>query len=227
ATATKALQDQLATKDLPMVAANLGLPVTFAVLKGRSNYLCRQRALEVAGGGDQLDLTAAAEAPGTDGAQLGSFGREVRRLVEWAVTAESGDRADLPFEPRPRAWSTVSVSAMECPGASRCPAGDVCFAEAARERAAVADVIVVNTYLYATHLATGGAILPDHDVVIFDEAHELEDVASTSLGLELGAGRFQALARNSRALVTDATVLQAVEDAGTLFTDAIEPYRGA
>ena len=64
ATATKALQDQLATKDLPLLAAHLGMPFDFAVLKGRSNYLCRQRALEVAGGGDQLDLSAAAEAPG-------------------------------------------------------------------------------------------------------------------------------------------------------------------
>jgi ATP-dependent DNA helicase DinG len=226
ATATKALQDQLATKDLPLVAAQLGVPVTFAVLKGRSNYLCRQRAVEVAGGGDQLDLSAAAEAPGTDGAQLGSFGREVGRLLEWAVTATSGDRADLPFEPRSRAWSTVSVSATDCPGASRCPAGDVCFAEAARDRAANADVVVVNTYLYATHLATGGAILPPHDVVVFDEAHELEDVASTSLGLELGASRFQALARNSRALVADAGVLQAVDDAGGLLATAVDPHRG-
>ena len=100
----------------------------------------------------------------------------------------------------------VSVSAMECPGAARCPSGDVCFAEAARERAGQADVVVVNTHLYATHLATGGAILPAHDVVIFDEAHELEDVASASLGLELGAGRFAALARNARPLVGDAAV---------------------
>jgi ATP-dependent DNA helicase DinG len=226
ATATKALQDQLYIKDLPQVAAQIGVPVTFAVLKGRSNYLCRQRAMEVAGGGDQLDLTAAADAPGDDGAQVGAFGREVRRLLEWAVTAETGDRADLPFEPKARAWSTVSVGAMECPGASRCPSGDVCFAEAARERAAQADVIVVNTHLYATHLAAGSAVLPPHDVVIFDEAHELEDVASSSLGLELGAGRFQALARNARALVAEAAVLEAVDDAGVRLAEAVEHYRG-
>src|SRR5438445_7512193 len=92
ATATKALQDQLADKDLPFLAGHLGVPVVFTVLKGRSNYLCRQRALEVAGGGDQLDLGVAGEAPGDDGAQLGSFGREVRRLLEWAVTPETGAR---------------------------------------------------------------------------------------------------------------------------------------
>ncbi len=159
ATATKALQDQLAHNDLPLLQKNLGVPFTFTVLKGRSNYLCRQRALEVAGGGDQLDLSGAAEAPGEDGAELGAFGREIRRLLEWATTTSTGDRADLAFEPKPRAWSTVSVSAMECPGKDKCPAGDVCFAEHARDRAAKADVIVVNTHLYATHLAAGGNVL--------------------------------------------------------------------
>jgi ATP-dependent DNA helicase DinG len=226
ATATKALQDQLFNKDLPIVAEHLGVPVSFAMLKGRSNYLCRQRALEVAGGGDQLDLAAAAEAPGTDGAELGAFGREVRRLLEWAVSASTGDRSELPFEPSARAWSTVSVGAMECPGKARCPSGDVCFAETARERAGLADVVVVNTHLYATHLASHGAVLPPHDVVIFDEAHELEDVASSSLGLELGAGRFQALARNARPLVAEAGTLEAVADAGTRLAVALEPFRG-
>ena len=226
ATATKALQDQLATKDLPLVAGHLGVPAVFAVLKGRSNYLCRQRAVEVAGGGDQLDLSAAADAPGEDGAALGSFGREVRRLLEWAVTTETGDRSDLPFEPSPRAWGMVSVSAMECPGKARCPAGDVCFAEAARDRAAQADIIVVNTHLYATHLAVGGNIVPPHDVVIFDEAHELEDVASSSLGIEITAGRFHALVRTAKPLITDAAVLDALDDSGSAFTAALETRRG-
>ncbi|MDP9075058.1 MAG: ATP-dependent DNA helicase, partial [Actinomycetota bacterium] len=209
ATATKALQDQLATKDLPLVVKRLGIPLSFAVLKGRSNYLCRQRAMEVAGGGDQLDLSGSADTTAPSG-----LGREVRRLLEWSITALTGDRADLPFEPRPQAWATVSVSATECPGAANCPSGDVCFAEAARQRASVADVIVVNTHLYATHLASGGGVLPDHDVIIFDEAHELEDVASSSLGLELAPGRFFALARNSRAVVDQAALLEAVEDGG-------------
>jgi ATP-dependent DNA helicase DinG len=225
-TATKALQDQLASKDLPLVADHLGVPVVFAVLKGRSNYLCRQRAVEVAGGGEQLDLSAAGEAPGEDGAALGSFGREVRRLLEWAVTTETGDRSDLPFEPRPRAWGMVSVSAMECPGKARCPAGDVCFAEAARDRAAQADVIVVNTHLYATHLASGGNILPAHDVVIFDEAHELEDVASSSLGIEITAGRFHSLIRTARPLIADAAVLDGLDDSASALAAALEVRRG-
>jgi len=170
-TATKALQEQLVNKDLPFLADHIGVPVTFTILKGRSNYLCRQRALEVAGGGDQLDLSLSDEAPGHDGATLGAFGREVRRLLEWAARTKTGDRADLSFEPSNRAWATVSVSSVECPGASRCPSGDVCFAEAARQRAGEADVIVVNTHLYATHLAAGSNVLPPHDVGVFVEAH--------------------------------------------------------
>jgi ATP-dependent DNA helicase DinG len=225
-TATKALQEQLANKDLPFLASHLGVPVTFAVLKGRSNYLCRQRALEVAGGGDQLDLSLSGEPPGDDGPTLGAFGREVRRLLEWAVTTETGDRAELPFEPSSRAWATVSVSAVECPGAARCPSGDVCFAEAARQRAGEADVVVVNTHLYATHLAADSNVLPPHDVVIFDEAHELEDVASASLGLEIGPGRFQGLARSARALVPEASIVEGVADAATRLVTAIEPHIG-
>jgi ATP-dependent DNA helicase DinG len=224
-TATKALQDQLAGKDLPFLQEHLPEPFEFAVLKGRSNYLCKQRAREVSGGGDQLDLSGASEAPGDDGAELGRFGREIRRLITWSLTAETGDRSDLPFEPSARAWAMVSVGATECPGKARCPSGETCFAEQARERAAYADVIVVNTHLYATHLAAGGAILPDHDVVIFDEAHELEDIASSCLGLELAGGRFHALARTAGPLVDDRSILEAIEDAGTRLTAALEPKR--
>jgi ATP-dependent DNA helicase DinG len=227
ATATKALQDQLAKKDLPFLAERLPVPFEFAVLKGRANYLCRQRAVEVAGGGDQLDLSATDPGgPGRDGAALGSFGRQVRRLIEWSTTAETGDRADLDFEPHARAWAMVSVGSTECPGANRCPLGDVCFAELARQRAAVADVVVVNTHLYATHLASGGAVLPAHDVVVFDEAHELEDVASSTLGLELAPGRLFALARNAKPLVADSAVIEALDDGGTRLAALLEPRRG-
>jgi ATP-dependent DNA helicase DinG len=227
ATATKALQDQLGKKDLPFLAERLDVPFEFAVLKGRSNYLCRQRALEVAGGGEQLELSATdGDGPALDGAALGIFGRQVRRLIEWSMTAETGDRADLDFEPQPRAWGMLSVGPSECPGANRCPSGDVCFAEAARNRAALADVVVVNTHLYATHLASGGAVLPPHDVVIFDEAHELEDVASSSLGMELAPGRFFALARNAKPLVRQTAILDALDDGGTRFTAMLDKHRG-
>ena len=194
ATATKALQDQLAAKDLPLLAAHLGVDVDFAVLKGRSNYLCMQKAKETAGTADgslQLD----------EGVPTGELGREIRRVLAWAATSQSGDRADLDFEPSPRVWSQLSISATDCPGAMRCPSGDVCFAETARKRAEEAAVVVVNTHLYGAHLASGGHVLPDHDVVVFDEAHELEDIAAASLGMEITAGRFRALAAVARGIL--------------------------
>jgi ATP-dependent DNA helicase DinG len=218
ATATKALQDQLAGHDLPVVAGALGDPVTFAVLKGRSNYICRQRVVEIGGGGDQLSL---------DDHSSGPFAREVRRLARWSATAPTGDRADLPFEPSTDAWSQVSVSPRDCPGASRCPSGDGCFAEAARKRAAEADVVVVNTHLYAAHLASGGEVLPPHDVVVFDEAHELEDIASASLGFDLAGGRVQALARAARPLLDNGTTAEGVSEAASLLADALAPLRGS
>ncbi|HET6966580.1 MAG TPA: ATP-dependent DNA helicase [Acidimicrobiales bacterium] len=222
-TATKALQDQLATRDLPKLAESLGDPFEFAVLKGRSNYVCLQRVSEVNGGGDQL-LLDADEAGAHD---LGPLGREIRRLVRWAENdTQTGDRAELDFEPRDVAWAQVSVGARDCPGASRCPSGPRCFAEKARERAGLADVIVVNTHLYATALAIGGEFLPPHDVVVFDEAHELEDIASSAFGFEITAGRFGALGRGSRALMDDPSAAVAVEDAATVFTDVARAYVG-
>jgi ATP-dependent DNA helicase DinG len=222
-TATKALQDQLANRDLPELAGSLGVPFEFAVLKGRSNYICQQRVAEVAGGDEQLVLSGdAGPAPA-----LGSLGREVRRLVTWAAGAASGDRAELTWEPSPGAWAQVSVGSRECPGKARCPSGDRCFAEAARERAAQADVLVVNTHLYATALSAGGDLLPAHDLVVFDEAHELEDIASAAFGFEIGAGRFQGLARSVRPLLDDPAPAVAVEEAGVLLADGLRPYRGA
>jgi ATP-dependent DNA helicase DinG len=219
ATATKALQDQLAGTDLPFLAAHLGAPFDFAVLKGRANYVCRQRALEIAGGADQLDL---------DGGEsdVSRLGGQVRRLLEWSVASPTGERSELGFEPDARAWGEVSVSALECPGAARCPTGDACFAELARERAAQAQVVVVNMHLYAAHVASGGHVLPDHDVVVFDEAHELEDVASAALGVELGAARLRALARNARALVDDPALLDGLQRSGQGLQAALEPWRG-
>jgi ATP-dependent DNA helicase DinG len=218
-TATKNLQDQLASKDLPFLQEVLPHPFEFSVLKGRSNYLCQQRAKEVAGGDGQMQLD--------DAETTGTLAKEVLKLVEWGRTTRTGDRSDLSFEPSPRAWSMLSVTGMECPGATKCPSGAVCFAEAARQAAEEADVIVVNTHLYGSHLASGGHVLPEHDVVIFDEAHELEDIAASALGLELTSGRFSSLARNARRLVgqTDPSTLDDLVAAGDRLERAIEPYR--
>ena len=123
------------------------------MLKGRSNYLCRAK----------LDVTM------VDGIEarldFGDEGRDRRagapckRLGEWAEETETGDRADAPGAVSDAVWSQVSVDPGECPGAAACHAGDTCFAEAARERAAAAEIVVVNTHLYAAHLASGGNVL--------------------------------------------------------------------
>src|SRR3974390_1737277 len=108
ATATKALQDQLANNDLPLLAQRLGAEVMFSVLKGRSNYLCLQKAREVAGD-DSLEL-APAEV-------RGQVARQLRAVVEWARTSGTGDRAELDFEPMPRGWAQLSTTSTDCPGA--------------------------------------------------------------------------------------------------------------
>ncbi|HWF23443.1 MAG TPA: ATP-dependent DNA helicase, partial [Acidimicrobiales bacterium] len=233
ATATKALQDQLAGKDLPSVATLATGEFSFAVLKGRSNYLCKQRAAEVGGTGEQLTM---GEGGGAEMARAGAgrsedsgrLGDQVRRLLDWGQDSTTGDRAELDFEPAPKAWAMVSTTARECPGAFRCPSGHDCFAEDARSRAADADVVVVNTHLYGAHLASGGVVLPPHDVVVFDEAHEVEEVMTDSLGTEIGPGRFRALAASARGLVDDRSdpAVEAVAEVGDVLQRVLQPLAG-
>ncbi len=220
ATATKNLQDQLAGKDLPFLQAHLDHPFSWAVLKGRSNYLCLQRLFELGGKdgeGEQLGLDGVAERAPKD---------ELVRLAQWAAEdGHTGDRAELADEPSDAAWAAVSVSARECPGASRCPQGEVCFAEAARQRAAAADVIVVNLHLYGLDLAAGGVILPEHDLVVIDEAHQLEDIVSATSGVEVTGGRFTDLARRTRGVVADDRLAAGIDDAGRIIVEALRPHR--
>ncbi|MCB1030689.1 MAG: ATP-dependent DNA helicase [Acidimicrobiales bacterium] len=216
ATATKALQDQLANKDLPLLSEHLSKPFEFAVLKGRSNYICRQRLNELSGDG-QLAL---------DGLATLASPNEIAELKKWASTTTSGDRAELPKEPSPSAWAAVSVSAQECPGASRCPAGEACFTETARARAAEADVIVVNLHLLGLDLASEGAILPPHDLVVVDEAHQLEDVISDTAGFELAATRLTHLARTVRSVIDDPSVVDELETSGALLNSVLGEYVG-
>lgn len=221
ATATKALQDQLVTKDLPFLAEHADRPITFASLKGRANYLCLQRARETVaaldGSNEQLALDGDAERAPRD---------ELVRIIEWATRTDTGDRADLPFEPQPRTWAALSTSARDCPGASKCPVGEACFAERARAAAAQADVVVVNTHLYGLHLATGGGILPDHDLVVIDEAHQLEEVISATAGVELSGGSFTALARVARNLIADDRIPADLEASAGQLTDALVDLHG-
>ena len=217
ATATKALQDQLATKDLPFLAEHLGVDFDWAILKGRSNYVCLQRLREMSAGAQgQLELETMAV----------QTRAEIRRLAEWSGTTETGDMAELDWTPSDNAWRSVSVGSDECPGADRCPLGDPCFAEQARRRAAVADVVVVNTHLYGLNVASGGAILPEHDVVVFDEAHVLEDIMSDTVGVEIAPGRFTALSGVVRRILDDPELIGSIAEIAESLRDALSGHVG-
>lgn len=214
-TATKTLQDQLAMHDLPLLEATLPQPFSWAVLKGRSNYVCMQRISEVHDDG-QLELDDLATATK----------KEVKELVKWAEKSPTGDIAELDWQPHHKAWQSVSVGSDECPGAAKCPSGGQCFAEHAKYRAASADVVVVNTHLYGIHVASGGAILPEHEVVIFDEAHQLEDTLTATVGVTISASRATTLATAMNKVVEDDKLLAELFDAAahlrTLFAPHIE-----
>ena len=220
ATATKALQDQLAGKDLPFLTEHLDRPFAWAVLKGRSNYLCRQRLDEALAGEVQLSLGSSldpADKPST---------ADLQELADWAEVTLTGDRAELAREPRSATWAAVSTGSDECPGATKCPRGDDCFAEDARHLAAAADVIVVNTHLYGTNLAAGGAVLPEHDLVVFDEAHQLEDTVSETTGAELTGGRLTALAHVVGGIIDDQSLKDGLLAAGDRLAAALAPEVG-
>ena len=197
ATATKALQHQLGDKDLPALAEEIGFEFDYAVLKGRSNYLCVQRLREAKESGTQEEFSV--DPPGTDTPLAESRPEQARAIAAWAQTTTTGDMAELEFEPDTRVWSSYSVSPEECPGAFHCPSGGSCFAEIARARAAEADVIVVNLHLLGAHIASAGSVLPEPEVLIIDEAHELEEILSKSLGVSISAGRLRAIAAMARA----------------------------
>lgn len=211
-TATKTLQDQLAQSDLPLLEATLPQGFTWSILKGRSNYVCMQRVSEVTNNA-RLELE-----------DLGAgHQREVDQLARWALQTTSGDVAELDWQPSPRAWQTVSVGGDECPGATRCESGGNCFAELARARAAAADVVVVNTHLYGMHVAAGGAILPEHDVVIFDEAHQLEDTLTSTVGVSLASSRATTLAAALRRVIEDERLQKRLHDEGKALNDVLAP----
>ncbi|MFJ6442350.1 ATP-dependent DNA helicase [Streptomyces sp. NPDC091649] len=173
ATATLALQRQLVERDLPRTVESLHPLLRrrpqFAMLKGRSNYLCLHRLHEGVPQDAEEGLFDQFEAV----APSSKLGQDLLRLRDWSDETETGDRDDLTPGVSDRAWAQTSVSSRECLGATKCAYGAECFAEAARERAKLADVVVTNHALLAIDAIEGAPVLPSHEVLIVDEAHEL------------------------------------------------------
>ena len=216
ATATKALQDQLARQDLPLLQRHLGVDFTWAVVKGRSNYVCAQRLAEHADKDGQLEFD-----------EMGDrLKEEIVRIREWAARTPTGDFEEFDELPSPRAREALSVGSEQCPGRNKCPNGANCFAERARESAQAADVIVVNIHLYGNHIASGGNILPEHEVVIFDEAHQLESVLSDTVGQNLTSGRISSFASAVRQVIADPTITNRIESRAMQFGADLVPFRG-
>src|SRR4029077_16616529 len=155
----------------------------FAILKGRRNYLCLHRQKGGVADDPQDALFDPAAVFDSTGGPTSPLGRQVMRLHEWADQTTTGDRDELVPGVPEAAWRQVSVSAQECIGAQRCPFGSRCFAERARDAAARADIVVTNHALLAIDATSDIDVLPEHDVVIVDEAHDLGDrVPSATTG---------------------------------------------
>ncbi|HEY3608537.1 MAG TPA: ATP-dependent DNA helicase [Pseudonocardiaceae bacterium] len=197
-TATIALQRQLVDRDLPRLAKALkpllGREPTFAILKGRRNYLCLHR---VHNGAPEEPEEAALFDPFAASA----IGRQVKRLHEWSSDTETGDRDELVPGVGEQAWRQVSVSGRECLGVSRCPIGMDCFAERARADAGKADVVVTNHAMLAINALEGYQVLPEHDVVVVDEAHDLVDRVTSAATAEISGAGVSAAARRCGRLI--------------------------
>ncbi|HEY3896756.1 MAG TPA: ATP-dependent DNA helicase [Pseudonocardiaceae bacterium] len=199
-TATIALQRQLVDRDLPRLASALepllGRAPSFAILKGRGNYLCLHR-LHTGPSDDGEDLFEAAAAA----SPTSILGRQIARLHEWSAQTGTGDRDELVPGVTDRAWRQLSVSARECLGLARCPVGMDCFAEQARARAGRVDVVVTNHALLAIDAMGEHQVLPDHKVVVVDEAHDLVDRVTSAATEELTASMVETAARRCGRLI--------------------------
>ena len=216
ATATIALQRQLIDRDLPRLVTALrpllGQEPTFAILKGRRNYLCLHRQR----GGPGDDPQDALFQP-ADSGPTSPLGRQVKRLHDWAEVTTTGDRDELVPGVPEAAWRQVSVSAQECIGAQRCPFGSRCFAEKAREAAAKAHVVVTNHALMAIDATSDIDVLPGHDLVIIDEAHDLVDRVTSAIAGELSSPAVEVAARRAGRLTDPG----AAEGGATAVTDQL------
>ncbi|HET9594592.1 MAG TPA: ATP-dependent DNA helicase [Anaeromyxobacteraceae bacterium] len=216
-TATKTLQEQIWSRDLPLLAGKAGVEVHAAYLKGRGNYYCLERGAKFA---ERPMFESRSEAALWPGVQ------------EWARSTTTGDRSELDLPDAYGAWREISATGETCLGRD-CPRYEECFVNVARARAAAADVVLVNHHLFFADLAmrtsrAGVEVLPSYEAVVFDEAHALEDVATEYFGLMVSSWRMEELARDAERAVADRPDLQALvkERAGEL-RKASERFFGA
>jgi len=214
-TATIALQSQLMEQDIPQVITALGSSAKVALLKGRNNYICKQKLIELDDDQDQLKLATEQDKD-----------LALKNVVEWANKTGTGDKEDLDVPVPGNVWQMVSTGASECPGAARCPSGDACFSEVARNNAFSADIIITNHHIYGLNLASEGELLPEHDIAIFDEAHQLPETLGMTCGLEIGPGAFYNLAKQFKSISTDQTHLDRIEKVAWSLEDALQPHIG-
>lgn len=220
ATATLALQHQLVERDIPRLmkaveasSAGKDVDTSFAVLKGRSNYACLHRVRE----GVPDDQGALVQMP------EGSMGQKVLELRDWAEKeAEGGGSGERDAAPRhtDREWRQVSVSHRDCLGAARCPFGQECFAEVAREKAHRSHVIVTNHSLLAIDAIEGVPMIPEYDAVVIDEAHELTARVTQAATDELSALDVERAAKRSQRHV-DGSEADDLADAADALRDAM------
>ena len=185
-TATKSLQEQLFEKDIPFLQKYFAPNLKVAVMKGRGNFLCREKVYRM---GDQPTLKGLDEV---------DWFHQIR---DWEKVTATGDRAELNFLPDDSdLWQRLDARRDACTGL-KCPEFNRCFLTAMHQRAAEADLIIVNHHLFFADLALKqddfGSVLPEYGAVVFDEAHEIEDVASDFFGRQISNYRFQELARDA------------------------------
>jgi ATP-dependent DNA helicase DinG len=190
ATATKNLQEQLYKKDIPFLQEIIPRKFKTVCMKGRSNYVCLHR------------LKKADELPILQGLEEVDHFDEIRR---WAAETDTGDRAELTDLPEDLSfWPQIDARAETCLG-QKCPEFDSCFITRMRRDAVEADVVIVNHHLFFADLALRGgdygAVLPDYSTIIFDEAHELEDVAASYFGSSVSNYRINDLIQDAQKLV--------------------------
>ncbi len=214
-TATIALQRQLMEKDLPLLASTLakeyGVTLTFAVLKGRNNYVCLQKLHS--------------EIPDPDGEALfdvsrGVLGDQAVAVRAWATSTDTGDKDDFGDDIDPRVWRAFSVNRRECVGESKCSFGEDCFTAKRRLQAQAAHIVVTNHALLAIDVVEGIPILPDHDIVIIDEGHEIVDRATGAITIELNAAGVERAISRVGSQVSDQT-MDVLMDSQKAFEDAL------